>query len=403
MEKYFRLPFLLIFIIFPLGQLTRLNILSPEIHLHLLDLVACLTIPVGIYFLLTQKLTFAKFPFVPPYIFFLLVLPLSLVVNLQILSRIQILTSSLYILRIIAYSSLFISTYYALIFRPALKEFLKIGLVFIILTLCVISILQYFFLPDLRPLEIFNWDPHLYRVVGPFLDPGFTGIILTLGIIFILINFGNQISTFTWANFYLHTTLALAYVSLAFTYSRASYLAFLVSLVTWGVIQRNRKFIFLILVLFTITLIALPRRDSIGTQLDRQDSVKARIQNWRNSIVIIKDHPFLGVGFNSYRYAQRRYGFLKQAESLSSHSGAGGDSSLLFTWGTTGIVGFAFLIWFLSKLYTYFSSIHNFVVPISLIAILVHSIFQNSLYYPWVLAWFSLLAAVSLPSSKARK
>ena len=76
---------------------------------------------------------------------------------------------------------------------------------------------------------------------------------------------------------------------------------------------------------------------------------------------------------------------------------SGSDSSLLFVFATTGIVG---LMIFLYAGRVMFSSTGRAVYGIafvsSLVAVLIHSLFLNSLFYPWVMGWMGILLAISL-------
>jgi hypothetical protein len=72
-----------------------------------------------------------------------------------------------------------------------------------------------------------------------------------------------------------------------------------------------------------------------------------------------------------------------------SKAAAGMDSSLLFVAATTGIIGAA------AYIYLLFSMIRNgkksrFYIA-SFAALLVHSLFVNSLFYPWVMIWMWIL------------
>jgi O-antigen ligase len=149
------------------------------------------------------------------------------------------------------------------------------------------------------------------------------------------------------------------------------------------------------ILLLGITLIVLPRSpDGEGVKLERTSSIQARIQNWRNSLIIIRDHPIFGVGFNTYRYAQRAYGFTDTSKWLQSHAGAGADSSLLFVTATAGVFGLLAYLWYLRSLNQLRTP--NSELQVVLVALLVHSLFLNSLFYPSVMLWLALLTAQGL-------
>jgi len=243
---------------------------------------------------------------------------------------------------------------------------------------------QYLFFPDIRHLQIFEWDPHYYRLVGTWLDPGFTGLIIVFGLIFIFHAPGLARSWRTLLWF-------LGYMALALTYSRASYFAFLISMAIISWRRRSLALWIGVLLLFGTTLILLPRPGGEGVNLQRTSTIQARLINWRQSWTIFSHHPVLGVGFNTYRYVQTRYGFLDSADWLVSHSGAGADSSILFVLATTGIVGGLVYLAYLRSMLTIRTYHH--LLSTSLWAALGHSLFLNSLFYPPVLVWLGLLLA----------
>jgi O-antigen ligase len=183
---------------------------------------------------------------------------------------------------------------------------------------------------------------------------------------------------------------AACYFALALTYSRSSYLAYLVgiSVVAW--IKKSPKLFLAAFLLGVLTILILPRPSgSEGVRLEREESAWARVDNWKQSLTIWVKHPVFGVGFNTYRYAQKKERFLED-DWQENHAGAGADSSLLFVLATTGLLGFlsyGFLGWQMLKL-------KSLVVKASLIALLIHSFFLNSLFYPWVMLWFWSLDAL---------
>jgi len=114
------------------------------------------------------------------------------------------------------------------------------------------------------------------------------------------------------------------------------------------------------------------------------------LENYQEAFSIFKKHPLLGVGFNTYRYTQRDYNILSEEEWQTSHSAAGVDSSFLFVLATTGILGF------LSYLWLYFKVLRGskgILITASIIAMVVHAFFLNSLFYPWIMVWFWILLA----------
>lgn len=348
---------------FAFGNLYKFSFFSPDVHLSLLDMVVFI---ITFMNLKSYILNLSKYRHLTtPILAFFTAGFVSLIFAIQVYGWQAIGVGAMYLARWIVYS-LFFASIIQLI-KP--KQIVYIMYSISIIT-AILGIAQYIIFPDIRSLTIAEWDPHYFRVVGTFLDPGFTGIIL----VFTLIFFTLRNHKFLWA---------LAYIPFALTYSRSSYAAFLASMAYIAWKGKGRKFFFGILLLFTLTIYLLPRApDGEGVKLERTNSIQARIDSWTTAWKIFTQHPILGVGFNTYRYAQRA--------SLQSHAGAGSDSSLLFVAATTGLVGLLVYLWYLNRLRTM-----NYELQATLVAVLVHSIFLNSLFYPAVMVWITLLLSVS--------
>ncbi len=274
-------------------------------------------------------------------------------------SSAEITIGAMYLLRWIVYSSL------AGVIIQSIKVIPVIGI-----GTAILGILQYVFIPDVRFLEYWGWDPHYYRIVGTLLDPGFTGLILVLTLVYLVINKYNK----CW--------WLIVYLALAFTYSRSSYLAFFTAFSWLSYQKKTWKYFLISLCLISVTVTVLPRwSDGEGVKLERTSTVWARIASWKKAWEIFSDNPIIGVGFNTYRYAQKA--------SPESHAGAGSDSSLLLVMATTGIIGLLFYLKYLKKLWVIGKN--NLIISTSLIAILIHSFFLNSLFYPAVMLWVALL------------
>jgi O-antigen ligase len=116
-------------------------------------------------------------------------------------------------------------------------------------------------------------------------------------------------------------------------------------------------------------------------------STTSNLLSIKNSFKIFSQNPFLGTGFNVYRYVQKNQGLLPQDDWLENHAGAGADSSLLFVAATTGVIGLVCYLFYLIRLFK-LPNLNYYVIPL-----LAHSLFLNSLFYPAVLVWLSILVA----------
>lgn len=272
-----------------------------------------------------------------------------------------------YLLRFAIYSSLPFFT------KPLFKKSTLHNLIYYLgLVTLMTGLLQYIFLPDVRFLSAWNWDDHYFRIIGSFLDPGFTGLLLVL--------------FFTYYISHNHRLLTIfSFIALALTYSRSSYLAFLVAMGALSFQKKSPLFFAKAVILLVVTIAILPRASQgEGVKLERTSTIQARLINWGQSFQIFSDHPVMGVGFNTYRYAQRDYGFLEENKWQVSHAGAGADSSLLFVAATTGMLGLTTYLFYLKHLYKILDT--RYFIPI-----LVHSIFLNSLFYPAIMLLMALL------------
>ncbi len=292
-----------------------------------------------------------------------------------------VMVGSMYLVRWIGYS-MFLATIIQLIKVHDLRRFITVvGLVF-----TITGLIQYIVLPDIRNFQPGQWDEHYYRVVGTLFDPGFMGLVLLFTLLWLSLNplKNRLINIISWG---------LTYVAFVLTYSRSSYLAYLVAMAYLSVKRKDWKFGLMMVLLLLVSVPLLPRApDGEGVKLERTSSIKARIDNWNHGLRIFADHPLIGVGFNTYRYAQREYGFITEDSWAETHAGAGADSSLLLVAATTGVIGLAFYVNYLWQLWR-IMDLRPFVA-----ALIVHSFFLNSLFYPVVLLWLALLMGYMLRS-----
>lgn len=343
------------------GNLYKFSFFSPDVHLSLLDIVVIL-----IFVFNTKKILNIYRSLLKSIVIFSIIGLISLIFGTFRLGLNAGLVGSLYLIRWIVYSTLFITLGSKI--QITKLRILGLGTV-------VLGILQYLIYPDVRLLTISEWDPHYYRVVSTFLDPGFTGIIIVFTIILFTLNpLRNRVlNLLVWF---------VSYFTLALTYSRSSYLAFLAGFawISWH--KKSWKLFVGIILLFVVTIFALPTSPGgEGVNLERTSTIQARILNWKNTFSVFIKNPIIGVGFNTFRYAQ--------GANLVSHSGAGADSSLLFVAATTGIFGLVAYLWYLKSLYELRTMNHE--LQATLVALLVHSLFLNSLFYPAVMLWIALL------------
>lgn len=365
-------------VLFPFGVILSFNfhLRGFKISIHPIDVIA-----------ITALIYTFKQVQLKKYIFYLSPFIFSLLLSLFLITYKEVMVGFLYLIRFLAYASLFDVVRHLLKKNITFKKTILYSLIAVSFFVAVFGWIQYFWLPDLRSLQLLGWDDHLYRLAGTFLDPAFTGLILVLGA---LISFSTLTQKKRLDVFLIFVFLT---ISLALTYSRASYLALFTGLVYF---LKNKKFILitgLSLALFLFSLSLLPRPSSEGVKLERTHSIYAKLQNYDETFKIFSKNPVFGVGFNTICSARvKMFG-----DNFASHSCYGADSSLLFILATTGLVGFIYILNVFVK--TFKNIDNNFygdTFKVSGIAILVHSQFAGSLFYPWVVGYMAILAGISI-------
>lgn len=366
--------------IFPFGQLGRIELVS-NVNLHLSDLTVGIIAALGIWSL--AKENFRLPPLAYHFLAFLALALFSLLVNFCTVSPSQFFAGSLYFVRLAAYC-VFYFVLWNLFQIPDGTWRVKIGglLETIGIFIVFFGFIQYFFLPDLGLLAEYGWDPHLYRLAGSFLDTGFAGILIVL---FLLSQITRISSQFSWISL-LWATLGI--IALALTYSRASYLAYFAGILAIYIVRRNIKWFLGVAGALVVAIALLPQAGSESVNLSRTSTVVYRVDNYKHALEVIWQSPLFGIGYNLYRYTQ---------DDSASHGASGVDSSLLFLLATTGVCGllvFAGLAWQVWKIAL---NRRNTVLGLSFlasfVAVGVHSLFDNSLFYPWVLGWLLILLA----------
>ena len=368
----------------PFGQILRIPVafLDTKIYLNASDALAL----ISLFLVVISKIKYPRFWKAATD--FLIVVGFSLPVSLSFFPPTSIILGAFYLLRLISYFYLFAILWNFLKKHAGFKDTVFKGLILSSAFIAVFGWLQYLRYPDLRSLLYFNWDEHLLRMVGGFLDPTFTGIFLVFGVVLSTLRFLKEKKK----DMLLFTLFLL--VSLAFTYSRASYLALGVSLVAISLFQKKFKEIVLLGAIFILIIFLLPKGVGEGVKLGRVSSIYAKTQNYQESLKLAKISPIFGIGYNNVCLAKGTY--LGQTDE-GSHSCSGLDASLLFllvTSGVTGVFSFANLISILAK--NLKKDIYGKAFVLCGVALLVHSLFANSLFYSWVMGFMAILLALAI-------
>ena len=297
----------------------------------------------------------------------------------------------LFLIRLIAYFYTFVVSYIWVSKDIGLRRNLLLNSLFGILVLTAIfGWLQYVYIPDVRWLFVWGWDDHLYRLVGTFLDPGFMSLFMAFGGIMAMDKYSKEKKK-------VYIFLFLFFLmTLAFTYSRAGFIALFAGLFYFFSKGKLRLFSF-IFVLFILIVLLLPRPSSEGVKLERSFSISLRLNNYIDTIQTFTKSPLFGVGYNNLCFEKKKTWSL----TYPSHSCSGSDASLLTVLVTTGVPGLIIYLNLLKEIYvnTLKTKMGKAYVSL-LVALLVHSIFNNSLFYSWVIIFMFLFLGAILVKEK---
>lgn len=345
---------ILIFTIFAffIGQIFRINLLNTSFPL--IDIAIILFFLVNLFQHFKSKDLKIKNKF---FIYFLIFTWIFLAFNL-FKYQIYSLKPIFYLIRLTCLLSFFI-------FPPKLSHKIKNIFYLSIIANIIFGLIQYFFWPDFTYFNTSNWDPHLYRLVSTFFDPTFTGLIY---LFFITKLFLDKKFPYRWP------LLIISYIALVLTYSRSSYLSFILAFTFIAINLKNFKIFLISLLIITATIFVLPRQPGEGTKLERTSSIKAKVENYQEGWQTFIKSPLIGFGYNNLP-------FIRDIKDPNSHANSGFDGSLMTLLTTTGIIGTSIFLWGLKQFYTK----SDLLKKTFLVIILFHSLFANSLLYPWIL------------------
>ena len=345
--------------VFYFGQLLRIN--YSGISIPVIDMIIVFLAPVNIVSLYQQK----NLKIINRSFFIFLIIAIITFIPGFFKYPTSSLKPFLYLIRLISLFSFFIFPYNQKIFTLLAKKIFFITL----FANVIFGMIQYFFWPDLTFFKSLNWDPHLNRLVSTFFDPTFTGIIY---LIFLIIVFLKKPFPFRVP------ILIITYFAITLTYSRSTFLAFFLAFLFISVKKRKPSIFWMTTIILVTTLICLPHPPGEGTNLKRSSSIKAKVENYKEGFATFLRSPIIGHGYNFL--SQVRFPIPKE----SSHSSSGFDSSLVTILTTTGFIGLIPFIWGLKKLFTN----GKLTLKTILVSVLIHSLFANSLLYPWVIVCF---------------
>ncbi len=382
--------FCLVFVLFPLGQLTRIPLGSGAMYAHEVVMLVIVLLQAKV---ICEKLPalFSRLHSKQHLLLRLFLAWVALGITLSLLKNFD-LTQVLYLVRIIVYG---LFTWSAYTFFAGNKMVLRVLLLLAGVWYTWLAILQYFFIPDTRFLWIFGWDDHYYRMIGTLFDPGLTGILLLLSFL---------VSYSLWKQLPRLLTVGITTITLAsvlLTYSRASYLSAVVAvvlLISWEYRNwKERMSLKKLLLILTILMIAsvglylsLPKPGGEGVKLLRTSTITARLTTATTALETMQPMDWV-IGRGLFSPADQNISAV-DTESSQTTKATMPDNIFITLISQTGIIGLILgsgvLIQGIKKLWGI-----NRVLAVALIAVLVQSQFNNTLLHPYILLYLGIFIA----------
>lgn len=233
------------------------------------------------------------------------------------------------------------------------------------------------------------WDIQGRRLVSTVLDPNFAGALVVIALLHRLARVAEGMPESLAA-------IGTLFVATLLTVSRSSVLALGVGVLVILAVRGLR--IPLLRLIAAGTLVVLPFATLLlglaaeYNKLRFDASAAQRLIPWTRAVALVMEHPVLGVGFNAVAQAQREHGWVPVGGA-----GVSFDGGLLFVAAMTGLVGLAAYLQILRVVWSAArrtwrdpahppaDRAHAVATAACIAAIVVHSLFVNSLLLPFVM------------------
>ncbi len=207
----------------------------------------------------------------------------------------------------------------------------------------------------------------------------------------------------------------LTATGLVLTLSRPAGLAFFIGLVIIAIVKKDRIVVWSLLLLLAIAPFIAPKSIKEWARSVHYNPVifmcnYDRMSIYRNAVNMIKHHPWIGVGVNTF---SKNYVTYKLPEPENAKTGVVyAHNNFLHMAGEIGLLGLAAFLWLLARLFK--ACVKNYksakdadlkllalLLTVSLCAFLINGLTETSLYYSRVAVLFWYLAGFALAIGKA--
>ncbi len=204
----------------------------------------------------------------------------------------------------------------------------------------------------------------------------------------------------------------LVIVGIVITYSRPTLLATFIVFLFFGIIKKDKKLLFILIIILCAAPLLAPRSVKDWVRSNNYNPLRVmcnddRIAIYRNSFNMIKAHPFLGVGANTfmknYRHYKEKPEYLNQVTSDYCYA----HNNFFQMAAEIGLFGLTVFIWFLYNLFKSLFKIHaclkdNYLKIIclsliaSLLSFLINGLTESSFYSSRIAVIFWYFAGMCL-------
>lgn len=236
----------------------------------------------------------------------------------------------------------------------------------------VLGIFQFLLQPDTRIFFYLGWDDHLSRAFATLFDPGYFGLLMVSGVLFVLWQ------AIKVKRYWHQILLALFLIATALSYSRASYVALCIGVLTLSFLAKSKR-VLLVIPLLIVALVLLPKDGGgVGQNLLRTQTVAMRKEVAQTQTRETSSSQIIwGRGW-SYQKAQNG----AANSSLERQNSAGVDNIFLLVVLSSGLIGLSI---FLLALIQLWKNSQNIFWKAFFLGALGHSFFSLGIIYPWVM------------------
>jgi len=232
-------------------------------------------------------------------------------------------------------------------------------------------------------------QPRVWSTLG---NSNFLGAYLAM-VIPLVIDRLNELGRSRSHKLYLLALLGVLISALAFTASRAAFVALLIALIVWAVLktktQGNFRRWILMVVAVSLSIILVgrlaerrPQQGPVTRVVSLSDwkepNIASRLSGWKVALIMVEKRPLLGYGLDTFGLHFRRF-MPDEYEQLTMRNGnpAYAHNELLQKAATTGLVGVGVYLWLIiSVVLVGWRTVHRAKVP-GLLAASVAFIVQN--------------------------